>query len=238
MKRSKKSTLIALLSAILVFIGGCAQVSQKQQPAQATSVQTASVIADCVVNYFQKDNAPYITQQQHRFDPEAGYLQIVAKEPTGRYKFTLKEASFASPEKLTPFLSALPASFVNQALTTALFYSFTTGAGLLDTTGFETGEPTKIEGQWYEPTQTANNTEIVAIVLRNKGTNQTDLVKIQDTEHEIQWLIKSYNLRYSKELNTLAPMKIDIFDIRSGLASKQLIIQIDYKAILKQQTEF
>ena len=237
MKYSKKRIQIALVPALLVLIGGCGQVSQQpqQQPTQEISTQTASIIADCVVNYFQKDGIPYITQQQHRFDPEIGYLQIVANEPTGQYKFTLDKDSFTSPEELTPFLSGLPASFVNQPLTTALFYSFTAGAGLLDTTSFETQETMKIEGQWYEPMQVdVNNAGIQVTTLRNKGTNQTDLIKLQDTEHETQWLIKSYNLRYSKELDSLVPMKIDLFDIRSGLASKQLVIQIDYKGILKQ----
>ena len=234
MKCSKNSFRAVLLLTLSVLIGGCGQVSQQQQPAQEMSGQKASIIADCVVNYFQKDSAPYITQQQHRFSPEAGYLQIVATEPSGPYQFALNKDSFSSSRQLTPFLSGLSASFVNQQLATALFYSFTAGADLLEAGGFETAEPIKIEGQWYEPMQAANNTEIQITVLRNKGTNQADLVKLQDTEHEIQWLIKSYNLRYSKELDTLVPMKIDLFDIRNGLASKQLIIQIDYKGILKQ----
>ena len=236
MKHSKKSIRIGILLALLVLVGGCGQVSQQQQQqtTQEIPTQTASIVADCIVNYFQKDGIPYITQQQHRFDPKTGYLQIAAIEPSGLYQFTLNKDSFSSSRQLTPFLSGLPASFVNEQLATAVSYSFTTGAGLLDTAQFETLEMKKIEGQWYQPMQAANNTEIQITVLRNKGTNQADLVKLQDTEHEIQWLIKSYNLRYSKELDTLVPMKIDLFDIRNGLASKQLIIQIDYKGILKQ----
>lgn len=228
---------IVLLSALLVIMAGCGQVSQQpqQQPAQEISTQAASIIADCVVNYFQKDGVPYITQQKHHFKPETGHLQIIATEPSGLYQFTLNNNIFSSSKQLTPFLSGLPASFVNEQLATAVFYSFTAGVGLLDTAKFETQETTKIEGQWYEPIKAAaNDTGVQVTVLRNRGTNQIDLLKLQSSEHEIQWLVKSYNHRYSKELDTLCPMKTDIFDIRNGLASKQLIIQIDYKGILKQ----
>ncbi|MBL7214775.1 MAG: hypothetical protein ISS71_03745 [Phycisphaerae bacterium] len=239
MRHSKNSIQIALLSALLVLMGGCSRISQKkQQPTQEMPDQSASIIADCIVNYFQKDYVPYVTQQQHRFNPKTGYLKIVATEPTGRYTFTLNKDHFASAKQPSSFLSDLPASFVNEPLATAVFYSFTAGAGLLDTTPFETQETIKIEGQWYEPMQAAaNNTGIQATILRNKGTNKTDLIKLQDTEHEIQWLLKSYNLRYSKELDTLVPMKIDVFDISKGLASKQLIIQFEYKSILKKQAQ-
>ena len=250
MKYSKNSTLTALLSALLL-LGGCGQVLQQQQPPQEMPVQTASVIADCVVNYFQKDNAPYITQQQHGFNPETGYLQIVAKEPTGQYKFTLNKGNFNSTKQLTPFLSGLSASFVNQSLATALFYSFTAGAGLLNTAGFETQEAVKIEGQWYQPSLPPRQSGNAMIsLLKNLDTNRFELVELSQTqmkdsspELEVitdtvtiqkKWLLRNYNYRYSKELDTLVPMKIDIFDIRNGLASKQLIIQIDYKSILKK----
>ena len=135
----------------------------------------------------------------------------------------------------------------------AVFYSFTAGAGLLDFAQLETQEITKIEGQWYEPTQMQKG-NIELKLLKNKSTNRIDLVEItkQDSEFtpkdgaeydreyyqisiEPMWLIRSYNYRYSKELDRLVPMRIDIFDIRNGLASKQLIIQIDYKTILKKK---
>jgi len=224
---------IALVPALLALIGGCGRVLQ--QPTSETHTPKASIAADCIVNYFQKDGAPYITQQQHRFGPETRYLQIIAAEPSGTYHFTLTNDNYSSSKKLTSFLSGLPASFVNEPLANAVFYSFTAGAGLLNTTQFETQETTKIEGQWYEPIQaTENSSKIQVTVLRNRETNQVDLVKLQQSKDETLWLVKSYNYRYSKELDRLVPMKIDIFDIRNGLASKQLIIQIDYKSILTQ----
>ena len=84
---------------------------------------------------------------------------------------------------------------------------------------------------------TSNKDDLQVTLLKNRETNRIELVQLQDAASETLWLVQSYNLRYSKELDTLVPMKIDVFDIRDGIASKKLIIQFDYKSILKNQVQ-
>lgn len=235
MKCPKNIIQITLIVSVWVLAGGCRQVPQ---PKQETPVRPDMISADCIVNYFQTDNAPYITQQQHFFDPSSGHLEIIADEPSGRYKFTLNNGNFSESGELTPFLSGLPASFFNQPLATAVFYSFTAGAGLLDVSSLTALEPAKIEGQWYLPlqlSQTEGDPHVT--LLKSRETNRIERVQFQDSATETQWMLKSYNFRYSKELDTLVPMKIDVFDITGGIASKKLIVQFDYKRITKSQIE-
>lgn len=231
------SNIIIPLALILIFptlIGGCQWPSGSQTPQNEMPAVKPEITGDCIVSYFQKDRAPYITQQQQLFNPSSGYLKIIATEPTGIYTFSLMQGQFAETKKPTPFLSALPASFMNESLATAVFYSFCAGAEQLDIAQWTTAENVKIEGQWYQPISLAtpqNNTDIT--LYRNISSNRIELVKATDATAETQWLLQSYNLIYNKDLNVLVPHEIDVFDIQNGLASKRLIIQFDYKNIRK-----
>ena len=232
---------------ILSFmLTGCGDVSSRPT---TTAKSDASITADCVVSYFRQGQAPYMTNQQHRLNPATGYLKIIADEPDCRYAFTLKKGQFYSSDKLTEFLSGLPAKFVNQPLATAVFYSFVAGADLLGTESLVVGEKIKLEGQWYEPLQAPwPQKDIQVILLRNTSTNRIDSVGItqykeglslEDVQANVsdaieqRWLTRSYNLRYNSDLNTLTPRTIDIFDVNDGIASKKRIIMFEYKTVQK-----
>ncbi len=251
MGNQRMKHLIRILSItpvlILSFIlSGCGDVSSRPTTAVKSD---ASITADCVVSYFRQGQAPYMTEQEHRFNPASGYLKIIANEPDSRYAFTLKKDKFSQSGKLTEFLSGLPAEFVSQPLATAVFYSFAAGAELLSTESLVAGEMIKLEGQWYEPMQAAwPKQDIQVILLKNTATNRIDSVGITQYKdglsfEEVQtnvsdaieqrWLARSYNLRYNSDLNTLAPRTIDIFDINDGIASKKRIIMFEYKTVQK-----
>ncbi len=234
MKYPIRIILIALMG-LMVITQGCQQ-DIKQTPKISV---TPLIKTDCIVYYFRKDNAPYITQQQHNFDPAAGYLEIVAREPSGQYIFTLKKEDFNSTQQLTPFLSGLPASFINQNLATSIFYSFVASSGILDTDSLASSKPAvKLEGQWYKPIGAPWPNEGVQVnLLENLNTNQIDRVELNNQKTQTRWMALAYNHRYSKELNTIVPRKIDIFDIQDGLASKKLIIQFDYKNVLNSSSK-
>ena len=63
------------------------------------------------------------------------------------------------------------------------------------------------------------------------------MVQLEDPQEGLVWLINNYNLRYSKELSERLPRMIDVFDIRNGVASKELMIRFDYKDIRKAQAK-
>ena len=219
-----------VLMGFMAITQGC---QQDIKQTQMISIKP-SIKADCVVSYIRKDIAPYITQQQLGFDPVAGYLEIIAQEPTGLYHFTLTKGKFTSTKKSSLFLSDLPASFVNQDLATCIFYSFLAGSGILDTDSFASSENTiKLEGQWYKPIRTPWPNESVQVtLLKNLNTNRIDRVEFNNQTSDVRWAAIAYNYRHNNDLNSLVPRKIDIFDIQDGLASKKLIIQFDYKSVL------
>ncbi len=234
MKHSMRFVQIVLLS-LLIIAGGCQQTVQPIRQEQGISVKTA-ITADCIVSYFQQGKAPYITQQKHHFNPSAGYLGITAQEPTGYYKYTLLKDKFNSTKQNTGILSVQNASFVNQNLATCIFYSFLAGSNVLDVSSFISEANIKIEGQWYTPIQTIwphGNLQIT--LLKNYDENIIDRVEIKDETSNIRWITKCYNFRYSKDLDVSAPRMVDVFDIHNGIASKELIMQFDYKSILKNK---
>jgi len=159
-----------------------------------------------------------------------------ALEPAGQLQFTLNKNQYSEIKPKTAVLSDSPVSFCNAQLAAALFYSFCAGGDLLDTASLSSGEPIKLEGQWYQPLQTNwTNPPVVITLLRSLDTNRIELVGLDDADIGLSWLLRSYNLRYNKDLDKRIPRTIDVFDTRSGIASKQLMIQFDYKTVQSAQ---
>lgn len=222
------------LCFFILFIG-CSQ--QSERISQDTSeIERAAIITDCIARYYKADGAAYITRQQHSFNPAAGYFQMKALEPSGQLQFTLNNNQYIEIQPKTAALSDIPVSFCNANLAAALFYSFCAGGDLLDTASLSAGQPVKLEGQWYQPLKTNwSGSSAVITLLRSADTNRIELVELEDSAKGLSWLLRSYNLRYNKELDKRVPRTVDVFDTRSGIASKQLMIQFDYKDVQSAQ---
>lgn len=230
MKSIRKLTCIAC--CLLGILNGCQTAQPKLDNMPDFEYSDIDIVkADCVVRYYQDGQSPYITEQQHLFSPDALALDIICREPDGTYRFKWKEKTFISSKDLTSFLSALPASFMNQDLASAIFYSFTAGAQLLNIDSGSSSELVKIEGQWYLPQSIMMDTDKRITLFSNTQTNQVNLIQLQDEKSGVNWMLKSYNMRYSKQLERLIPVSIDVFDIRNGIFAKRLIIKIEYKNI-------
>ncbi|MCI0499019.1 MAG: hypothetical protein L0Y36_04990 [Planctomycetales bacterium] len=226
MKRSTLFLAGLFLFGCVIFLG-CAQPSQSQQDA-AAPVEPV-LMADCIAQYHKANGSAYMTRQQHSFNPGEGYFQMTAQEPTGKQQYTLVREQFTESSPKTAVLSDMPESFCTPMLAAALYYSFCAGGGLLDTASLVSEENVKLEGQWYQPLKTTwPNGSITITLLRSLDSNRTELIHIEDSAKGLVWLLKNYNPRYSKELEKNIPRKIDVFDIRDGVASKELMIQFEY----------
>ena len=98
-------------------------------------------------------------------------------------------------------------------------------------------ENVKIEGRWYTPLTPEWPGEIKLTLLQSLDTKRIELVRLEDVQAGLTWLIRAYNIRYSKELSKRLPRMIDVYDIRNGVASKELMIRFDYKDIQKVQKQ-
>ena len=229
------SLLIALSVAAGLFLTGC---SQSQQTIQDEPISdTATITTDCIVHYYKTNASAYITRQQHGYDPSTGFFQAVSTEPGGTVRCSLLKENYESTGLGQPRLSDLPNSFGTKNLAVAVFYSFCAGGGLLDTGSMTAAENIKIEGQWYTPLTPQWPSEIKLTLLRSLETKRIAKVLLEDKQEGLSWLIDNYNLRYSKEISSRIPRMIDVFDIRNGIASKELMIRFDYKDIKSAQTQ-
>ncbi len=234
MKRSV-SLLIASMAVVGLFLTGCSQ-SQQETQGEPVSVE-AAITTDCIVHYYKTNASAYITRQQHGYNPSAGFFQAVSTEPVGPVQCSLLKDDYDSSDPKQQTLSDLPDSFWSKNLAVAVFYSFCAGGGLLETESMASSENIKIEGRWYKPLSPQWPSGIKLTLLQSLDTKQIELVRLEDTQAGLVWLVRNYNSRYSKELSRRLPRMIDIFDIRSGVASKELMIRFDYKDIQKVQTQ-
>ena len=229
------SLLIALSVAAVLFLTGC---SQSQQAIQDESVDgVATITADCIVHYYKSNASAYITRQQHGYNPSAGFFQAVSTEPGGTVQCSLLKENYESTGLEQPRLSDLPNSFGTKNLAMAVFYSFCAGGGLLDTGSMAAAENIKIEGRWYTPLTPQWPSDVKLTLLRSLETKRIEKVLLEDEQEGLSWWIDNYNLRYSKEISRRLPRMIDVFDIRNGIASKELMIRFDYKDIKSAQTQ-
>jgi hypothetical protein len=193
----------------------------------------AAMEADCVVHYFKSNGSAYITRQQHRFNPEAGFFEASSMEPTGQvYCSLMREMYRSSGQKQSP-LSDLPDSFWNKNLATALFYSFCAGGELLGTASMIAGDNAKIEGQWYKTFKPAWPTDVDVTILQSLDSARVERVELTDPQDDVSWMLRCYNLRFSAELQTSVPRTIDVYNIENGVASKELMVRFDYEDIRK-----
>ena len=229
------SLLIASMAVVGILFTGC---SQSQQETQDEPVAvTAAITTDCIVHYYKTNASAYMTRQQHGYNPSAGFFQAVSTEPTGTVQCSLLKDNYDSSGQKQQTLSDLPATFWSKNLAIAVYYSFCAGGGLLEIESMIPAANIKIEGQWYTPLKPQWPSDITLTLLQSLDTKRIELVQLEDTKEGLSWLVRNYNLRYSKELSVRVPRMIDVFDTRNGVASKELMVRFDYKDIQEVQTQ-
>ena len=229
------TTLSIALVLLMVLFAGCGMSQQAQQPdEQEQALPMATVTADCVAHYYKTGAAGYMTSQRHGFNPVEGFFQAVSTEPVGAVQCSLMKGDFDSSGPENASLSDLPQSFWNRNLAVGVFYSFCAGGGLLDGETMDSGKDIKIEGQWYMPLAPRWPTDISVTLLRSLDTKRIELIQLDDPRTETTWLLRNYNLVYSKDLSRRLPRAVDVYDIRNGVASKELMMRFNYTAVRKE----
>lgn len=229
------SLLIASIVVVGLLLAGCSQ-TQRQTQDEPVSVK-AAITTDCIVHYYKTNASAYMTRQRHGYNPSAGFFRAISTEPTGTVQCSLMKDDFDSSGPKQQTVSDLPATFWSKNLAVAVFYSFCGGGGLLETDLMHSAENIKIEGRWYTPLTPQWPSGVMLTLLQSLDTKRVEMVQLEDEQEGLAWLINNYNLRYSKELSSRLPRMIDVFDIRNGVASKELMIRFDYKDIRNAQTQ-
>ena len=229
----RHSTVLLFVStAVLTLIfTGCDSQSRHQQVEPVSA--RAAIGADCVAHYFKSNASAYITSQQHGFNPQTGFFQAASTEPVGTVECTLTQDVFSSSGPKGELLSDVPVSFWDKNLATVLFYGFCAGGDLLDAGALTPGENIKVQGQWYKSFKPGWPVDVEVMALQSLDSSRVELVELIDAQNGLWWLVQCYNYRFSKELKTQVPRTIDVYDVRNGIASKELMVRFDYKAIRK-----
>jgi hypothetical protein len=152
-------------------------------------------------------------------------LQIISNEPQGKRVWHLDKGDFHVSDSGT---IQDKECLYNKNLMEAILFGMASSAELLPNTQLTSGESVKVEGKWYILHQVSNkNTQIE--LLQNKFNKRYELVTIKDDQTCLQ--VHSYNYWYEKKLKKQIPRTIDVFDISKGMASKILIMQVEYLSI-------
>lgn len=219
-----------------IVLSGCtrqnkesqAEVSlEKSGPSEETFL-TNCIAAQAVVSYFLPKERTYLTDQQHLFCPDSKSLLIHSREPEGTFTWTLTGGQYSH----SPSRAGSQTAYWEEPQLLAVYAGFLYGSGLLSADNLAAGSPVNLEGQRYIPMAIEiPGNGIQAYLYRNQDTQAIDRILVHHPSDKPAWMAKCYNWSYYSPKGLLIPRKIDIFDITDGLASKRLIIQIDYKKV-------
>jgi len=214
-----------VVATAAMMMAGCATVNRQQS--DETAVQRQDCIETrCVVTYHLNDS-PYWTDQRQRFCPASVVMDAWGTEPEGTWRCTYNKGQFSSSGLNRTYMKSLPAGLMNAMLAELLYMSFTAGGGF-EPAGLTPGESVGIEGRRYESFRLGRvGAGHTLTVYQNVATGRMELLRLTDGK-DIDWLAQSYNLRFNARLNRMMPRKIDIFDMRQGIAAKKLLIEFDY----------
>lgn len=226
----KKRTFLMCLAAVMcTLLISCTESTQTELIQEEDAGQV--IKADCITHYYKSNGSAYITRQQHQFNSAQSFFRSTSSEPIGNVECILSEGLFTISGNTSESLPDLPHEQWNEQLATSVYYSFCAGAGLLDLSSMKPEEKVKIEGRWYQPLVPNRPGKIKVTLFKSLDTEVVELVRSENSAEEFMWLLRSYNYRYSKELENKIPRTIDVFDISQGVASKALMIRFDYKDI-------
>lgn len=217
----------AIPAAIMVtaaMIAGCGHVADpgtdSVEVLRQDCIETRSVVA------YHRDTAPYWTDQRQRFCPSGGQLEVWGTEPEGAYHCTYSKGQFSKTGLDGSGMNALPAGLMNGPLAELVYYGFTAGAGF-EPGGMKSAEPVRIEGQRYEAFEIRGGSGRTVTVYKNAVSEQLELVRVTDVKG-LDWLARSFNPRYNERFQRMIPRRIDVFDVRDGIAAKTLLIEFEF----------
>lgn len=214
---------IAVTALIAGVLAGC------QMPAERGK-DDVNVGEDCIetrcVTVYHRDAAPYWTTQNQRFCPSSASLEVWGTEPESAYRVVYTQGQFSKSGLDGAAMKTLPAEFFNAPLAELTYYSFTAGAGV-EPAGMKAVEPTRIEGQRYEAFEITGGAGRTVTLYKNAQSGRYERVRVADGKG-LDWMAHSYNPRYHPRLVYMVPRKIDVFDVRQGIAAKKLLVEFDY----------
>jgi|FrelakmetLWP11LW_1041352.scaffolds.fasta_scaffold02055_2 hypothetical protein len=212
------SIWIAFATFVMV-INGC---SMSKNNAQAVFCSETQVTGTCLVRSYKDSAAVYVTQQQHFFCPTSLGLKIISNEPQGKRVWSLNKSDFHVSGSGTQLDKT---HLYTKNIMEAILFGMASSVELLPDMNKTSGEPIKVEGQWYIPYQISNKNAQIQL-LQNKFNKRYELVLIK--ENDTCLLVHSYDYWYEKNIKKQIPRTIDIFDISRGIASKTLVKQVNY----------
>ena len=235
------SLILALLFAVvtLSYFSGCKRDVRTIETTKFKPIPCEENIisADCIVTFYGPKSGKYLSRQHHEICPAPAGITISADEPQGRLVVQLSEKGFELPTPRTN-----PNEFVNTMqhpnIAECLLTSILAGAGFIDATSGVELAPTRIQGQWYKPTELTHlePPRPSRTIFKNNDTNLTDLVHIKDPAAGATLIARSYNYRWFEKIGRHIPMKIDIYTTTPNAEIEQLLMQINYHNLKILQT--
>ncbi len=207
---------------ITMAISGCGSKGGAQATPSLTS--ETQIVGTCLVHSYKGNAASYVTHQKHIFSPETSNLKIISEEPQGRRVWNLNKNDF----QISTNAKEVETDLYDKNMMQAIFFSMVSSAELLSGEQLTSGEPVKVEGQWDIPYQVDNKKTQVEL-FQDNASKRYDLAFIGEDKIFLQ--ARNYNYWYEKNLKRQIPRTIDIFDISNGMASKTLIMRVEYLSI-------
>lgn len=200
-----------------------------------------SIVADCVVTFYEADGSIYLSEQRHTIYPQSQGLEMSGDEPEASFKWRLWGGDFrvvAGAAKL----DELGSQIYKRNIAKLILTSLAAGSGMSDELKVSS-EPAKLEGRWYNVIEVGPGTTYAKtlksievpwakLMLYGDGSSGViDRVVIEDLASGETLMAHSYNFRWLDGIGRSIPTKIDIFKIDTDQTEQQGFLSIAYHTV-------
>jgi hypothetical protein len=191
----------------------------------------------CIVTFYHSDGSSYLTQQQYNVYPWSNSIEIFGEEPQNNFSWRLSQGRFEVLQGSGHIINS--ANIVdNQCFAEAIISIVTAPIRLLDQSVefTKSGNPIKIQGQWYNPLErhrSANIESILripkAVFYQNRDNLLIDMIWIACLGRNQFLTVRGYDYHEIDEKGLTIPKRIEIFstDPRGNLLKR--LVKIDIK---------
>ena len=199
-----------------------------------------SIVADCVVTFYEADGSIYLSEQRYTIYPQSQGLEISGTEPGGRFTWKLLGGDFRVVVGAAK-VDKLPRGIYDRNIAKLILISIVAGSGMSAQLS-ESSELEKLQGRWYsvihiEPgisSKRMKSFEVPWAKLTLYGDSSKgviDRVVIEDVARGLRLMAHSYNFWWLKEMGRSIPTKIDVFKIDATGAKQQRILSCAYHTV-------
>ncbi len=204
-----------------MILTGCQSGSGPGDP--SATIHRTGFTAEAVTTYYDTQGVRYLTRQFFEIDPESKSMTISSEEPEGPMRWSIRGDLYSGPSV------GSAKAWYDRHTAKAILTAFLAGSGLLNESTLTTGDPVKIDGQWYHPLSMPEGNGTRVTVFRQQNRSVIDRVEVADSKSGDRYIGLAYNPLWNAVYGKSVITKIDLSKVVQN--GSRRLIQVHFQTL-------